>query len=250
MNCDLLVCVKVEREKFHMEDYKGEDDILALVESGSFSFDDGGGVQTVYPLDAVVFKKGKRYKRKIIDKAAMYLFRYKSDCEIFPQSYVRYKNRERIKSTLELLNTAKSTLGTNEFIYKKSLFSDLVIQYILENSDMESTLCGGDAVMRSVLEKIDTNLHKKINLASLADECFLSYVQFSRRFKRSVGMSAQDYISSQRMKKAEQMLAGSDLTVKTVSAECGFANEYYFSNFFKNYYGLSPSEYRKIFKNS
>ena len=63
-------------------------------------------------------------------------------------------------------------------------------------------------------------------------------------------MSAQDYISSQRMKKAEQMLAGSDLTVKTISAECGFANEYYFSNFFKNYYGLSPSEYRKIFKNS
>lgn len=248
MNCDLLVCVKVQREKFEIEEYKGDEDIIALVENGTFWFDDNEVQQVAEPLDAVVFKKGRLYHRKILDKATMYLFRYKSNVEIFSESKISFKSKERIRSTLQLLNMADSCVHSERFEYKRSLFSDILTQYMLENScEINNT---GDELIQNAIDKINNNLHRKINLAKLADESFLSYVQFARRFKSVVGMSAQDYISAMRMNNAEQMLRNTDLSVKSISLGCGFANEYYFSNFFKKYYGYSPTQYRQMLKNS
>lgn len=246
MNYSLLVCINVKREKFQIEDYIGEDNILALVESGSFSFDEGGGTQTAEPFDAVNFKKGKPYHRHIIDAASIYLFRYKADAEIFAESKITFKNKDRIKSTIELLKAADSSMCCGGFRYKQSLFSDIITQYRLENMSLPEALSDKDEVIHAAVEEINAGIHRKINLAQIANKHFLSYVQFLRRFKLAVGMSPQDYIVELRMKKAQQMLGESDLSVKEIAAECGFANEYYFSNFFKKYNNLSPSEFRKI----
>ena len=128
MDCNLLVCVKVQREKFEIENYCGDEDILALVEKGSFWFDDNEAQHVAEPLDAVIFKKGKLYHRKIVDKASLYLFRYKSNMEIFSQSKITFKNKERIRSTLQLLDMADNCVHSERFEYKRSLFSDILTQ--------------------------------------------------------------------------------------------------------------------------
>ena len=45
--------------------------------------------------------------------------------------------------------------------------------------------------------------------------------------------------------KAAEILASTSLTIRMIAVECGFYDEYYFSNYFKKYYRISPSEYRK-----
>ena len=246
MDYNLLVCIKVRREKFQIKNYIGDDNILALLESGSFSFDDGTGIQTVSPLEAVNFKKGKPYQRHITDTATMYLFRYKSSSDLFNQSKITFKNKARIKSTLEFLNISDNSLYHNDFQYKKSLFADLVTQYKLENINASESPVVKDETIHAVIEDINAKLHRKINLAQIASNHFLSYAQFSRRFKLAAGISPQDYIADMRIKKAKQMLGESELLIKDIATECGFANEYYFSNFFKKYSDFSPSEFRKI----
>ena len=47
MEANLLVCIRVQREKFQFEEYIGDDDVFALVESGSFSFDENGDVSDI-----------------------------------------------------------------------------------------------------------------------------------------------------------------------------------------------------------
>ena len=64
MNYTLLVCKKVVIDKFQNEHFTAKDDILALIESGSFIFDEGNGEVKASALEAVNFKKGKLYDRK------------------------------------------------------------------------------------------------------------------------------------------------------------------------------------------
>lgn len=246
MNYTLLVCKKVEIDKFKNEHFTAKDDILALIESGSFVFDEGNGKVTASAFEAVNFKKNKAYDRRVTEHLSMYLFRYKTVSPIFPSSKIVFKNVERIKSTIELLNASENDFHYNDFEYKNNLFSDLITQYKLETPPISEELLLGDDTVSSSLAYINANIHKRIDLAALASNHFLSYVQFSRRFKNVVGASPQDYITDMRMKKAKNMLSNTDLPIKEIAAECGFANEYYFSGFFKKYQGLSPSKFRSV----
>ena len=243
MEHNLLVCKLVVRENFDHEVYTGTDDILALVESGSFVFDDGSGLQRVGPLEAVNFKKGKLYNRHITEKATIYLFRYRTDGSIFDGGKVVFRDRERIRSTLALLHLSDHCAQLDDFDCKRALFGDVVNQYRLENAGQPANGVR-DKLIESAVAEIKGNLHKKLNLAELAATYYLSYVQFSRRFKAAIGTTPQEYIAGMRLNKAKTLLSDTDLPVKQVAQNCGFGSEYYFSNFFRRYCHMSPSQYR------
>lgn len=244
MDHTLLVCRAVSRQEFENKEHQGEDDILALVESGSFCFDNGSGMQTVGPLEAMNFKQGLLYRRHILEPAKIYLFRYRSDSDIFGSGKVIFRDTGRIRSTLSLLRLSDETVRPDEFACKQALFSDLVNQYRLENAAVEHTV--SDPIVRSAMNYLDTNLHFKLDLNQLAKTHYLSYVQFSRRFKAATGSTPQDYISALRLKRAQTLLAESDLPVKQIALNCGFSNEYYFSNFFRKHCQMPPSQYRSM----
>ena len=242
---ELLVCKPVIREQFEHQDYIGTDDILALVVSGSFRFDDGSGMQTVMPLDGVNFKKGVRYQRHITEKAQLYLFRYRSETSIFDESKITFRDKTRIRSTLELLQRSEECVLADDFACKRALFGDIINQYRLENAGLPE-IC--DPLIQKAVAQIQNNLHTKLNLAQLAGEHYLSYVQFSRRFKAATGTTAQAYIAGLRLNKAKTLLSETDLPIGQVAQSCGFANEYYFSNFFHKCCHISPSQYRTMIR--
>lgn len=248
MNCDLMVYKTIRLNRFAREDFVGTDDILALVESGSFWFDDGSGKTTVLPLEAVCFQKGRHYHREITEPIQLYLFRYRSDTPIFPDSKVTFRDTGRIRSTLQLLRLSDQDTFWDDFGMKKSLFGDIVTQFLLENSQHTRQRTRQDAIVSAAVEYIQAHFFQKLNLAELAEQYFLSYVQFSRRFKSAVGMTPQDYVTNLRLKKAKVLLGETDLSVGQIATSCGFGNEYYFSNFFKKHNNLSPSEFRAMIK--
>ena len=250
MSRTLLVCKHLYREKFDHEHYQGEDDILALVESGSFWVDDGSGPQAVGPLEAVCFQEGKSYERHVVEPVTLYLFRYHSGAGVFPSGRFVFRDRQRIASTIRLLQESDNAEYYNDFDIKQVLFNDLLNQYRLENPKGIQALAKSDPVISQAMVEINATLHEKLRLPELAGKYFLSYVQFSRRFKTAVGTTVQDYITEMRLRKSKQLLADSDLPVKEVARSCGFANEYYFSNFFREHLKLSPTEFRALAKST
>lgn len=248
MEYTLLVCKQVVRDAFEHEKYIGTDDILAVVESGSFVFDCGGEMQTVGPLEAVNFKKGLLYRRHITQQASIYLFRYRAENSVFGEGKVVFRDRERIRSTLNLLHMSERSVQTDDFSCKKTLFADLVNQYRLENTGQLGSELHGDKLIAEAIGQIHNQLHKKLNLAELAAQYYLSYVQFSRRFKAATGATPQEYINALRLNKAKNLLADTDLPIRQIAQSCGFGNEYYFSTFFKKCCHLSPTQYRTIVK--
>ena len=191
MPIELLVIRKVEREEFNMVDYIPSDHIFALVAKGSFKFTAEGKSYTVSRGEGALFKKDVLYHREIIDRAVMYLFRYRSESPVFQKLKITFKDIERVRSTLSLLESLDTRIFKNDFEYRTRLFFDLVTQYEIENgSDVKSSRDPIDVA----IEQINSSNFKEIKLAEISTLTGLSYIQFIRRFKKKTGMTPREYI--------------------------------------------------------
>ncbi|MBQ8850771.1 MAG: helix-turn-helix transcriptional regulator, partial [Clostridia bacterium] len=178
--------------------------------------------------------------RWVREPIVMYLFRYKSDTHAFDSEHVIFKDQTRLATTFAMLEQLDCEVFREDFEYRSRLFSDLVMQYSMENRQRHSV----DEPIERAIAHINRSLHKGTRLARIGEESGLSYVQFLRRFKAFTGVSPSEYITALRLQKAKQMLTDTDLRVKDIASACGFENEYYFSNFFKKHTSISPSAFR------
>jgi len=85
---------------------------------------------------------------------------------------------------------------------------------------------------------------EEINFQELADSLAMSYDNFRRRFKAQVGQSPNQYFLSVKMDRAKELLLYTDLDVKDIAVELGFADPYYFSRVFKERTGTPPVHFR------
>lgn len=63
-------------------------------------------------------------------------------------------------------------------------------------------------------------------------------------FKRETGMSPNDWLQRLRIKKAEELLTTTNLTLLDVAAAVGFATQAYFCHVFRKYSGKTPGDCR------
>ncbi|MGI6777051.1 MAG: AraC family transcriptional regulator [Acetivibrionales bacterium] len=95
-------------------------------------------------------------------------------------------------------------------------------------------------------EYIETNLHRTMSLAELANACQLSKGFLCRLFKQTNGITLFSYINNTRIQRARRLLIETELPIKDISIQCGFENETYFYRMFKRKMHISPIAYRKL----
>ena len=74
------------------------------------------------------------------------------------------------------------------------------------------------------------------------------YDYLRKLFKKEVGISPLEYMTSLRMKNAETLLTAmwtNEYTISEIAQMCGFEDALYFSRVFKKYYGCAPSIFSK-----
>ena len=84
-----------------------------------------------------------------------------------------------------------------------------------------------------------------IGLEEIAEKVCLtaSYVSFI--FKKETGSNLVKYLTDYRMKKAKELLEESNWKIVDIGKACGYTNQPYFNKLFKNYYGVTPKQYRE-----
>ncbi|HEX8556110.1 MAG TPA: AraC family transcriptional regulator [Sphingomonas sp.] len=80
---------------------------------------------------------------------------------------------------------------------------------------------------------------------SLAAVAGMSRSTFIRHFRRVMRMSPLEYVQRVRLDEAKAILGSTDLPIKTVAANTGFASRSHFSRLFRAAYGSDPSTYRQ-----
>ncbi len=109
------------------------------------------------------------------------------------------------------------------------------------------------------LNSLDQDLLKRINkviddhlddpefdVDRLATEAGLSRSSLFAKFKALTGITPNEFIRNQRLKRAAILLCEhKELQIVEIAEQLGFGSSVYFSRSFKNMYGVSPAQYRK-----
>jgi AraC family transcriptional regulator len=95
------------------------------------------------------------------------------------------------------------------------------------------------------IDYVNNNLNKSISLEELASVSFFSAFHFHRIFVAVTGETVNHFTNRIRNEKAARLLKFSKKSISEISIECGFSSASTLSRLFKQYFEISPSEYRK-----
>lgn len=100
----------------------------------------------------------------------------------------------------------------------------------------------------SIKEVINNHIYAHISIEKLAELSNMSVSSFKRNFKKIYNDTPLNYLNSQRLERAKELLTLSDATVSEIAYETGYADAAYFSRLFKKKYKVAPTQYSKMSK--
>lgn len=106
----------------------------------------------------------------------------------------------------------------------------------------------GDPCFNRIYDIIDyiyENFRKKLRLEDIAKREFLSIYYLSRYIRKACGLSFSELVNIARCEEAERLLGATSKTIDEIALEVGFSNRKHFASYFKGWFHMTPSEYRK-----
>lgn len=110
----------------------------------------------------------------------------------------------------------------------------------------ESTchLATADTIVRQALAFISDNYHKNIQIDDVVRNVEISRRSLEQRFKNAVGHTIHEEISRLRVETMKLLLVQTEKSLKVLSREAGYSNEFHMRRAFKLSTGMLPKEYR------
>lgn len=98
-----------------------------------------------------------------------------------------------------------------------------------------------------LLNVIRQDPRRNLSVGEMASIMKMGKESFVKRFRAGIGSSPKLFFNRIRAAAAAESLCDPETTIRELAFQYGFANEFYFSRFFKRHFGLSPAAYRKRF---
>ena len=121
----------------------------------------------------------------------------------------------------------------------------LVMRYIFADKKADVLTSGEHSPIQDAVLYVRTHFRENISAEAVAKTVHLSPNYFSEYFKKQTGEKFSIFVLRLRVEFAANLLRISDLSIKEVAFESGFNSAAYFSNTFKDFYGVSPERYRR-----
>jgi AraC family transcriptional regulator len=99
--------------------------------------------------------------------------------------------------------------------------------------------------MRRATEYLDAHLNGDIGLGRVAEICDLSLSHFARAFKHTFRKPPYRWLLERRIKKAQDLLLNSRLSIAGIAIQCGFTDQSGFNRSFKRISGTTPGQWRR-----
>ncbi|MGG4144669.1 helix-turn-helix domain-containing protein [Paenibacillus algorifonticola] len=97
--------------------------------------------------------------------------------------------------------------------------------------------------MDQIIHYMQLHYKDELTLDAMAGMSRLSKVHFSRLFKRKMGTSPLEYLTTLRINRSKELLLQAAGSMKNIANEAGYRDELYFSRIFKKRTGLTPTQY-------
>lgn len=109
----------------------------------------------------------------------------------------------------------------------------------LENNDSE------EDDIKKAITFILNNVNRDLTVKEVADHVHRSPEYFTKVFKKETGQNIKTYITQVKLDVAKDMLSNPNIPISLISCEIGYTNFSHFTQMFKKYENMTPTEYRK-----
>ena len=122
------------------------------------------------------------------------------------------------------------------------------IIYALEHDIKEKNTDFYPQRFNSILNYINHNFqHHPISIKILSDEFKYSEKYIYRLFKKYLGISPKQYIIKKKLNEAKNMVLNDNCTVEQIASILNYESTNYFLKQFKQEFGITPTNMRKLF---
>ncbi len=137
---------------------------------------------------------------------------------------------------LDALNHNSASFTLKGCLYTVCSEFDKMRGYEKKSSDSD--------LLPKIFSFVDNNYADNCTLKNLSRFLGYDYAYISRFFKESTGISYNSYINSYRLSNAGYLLENTSMSVLECAIECGYKSLRSFNRNFKQFYGISPREFR------
>lgn len=144
--------------------------------------------------------------------------------------------REQILNSSDILFRSKNPKDILGF-FRKNIYE------MLEETGQESMDDSG--IIQKIRNLVEKEYMRDVSLSYVAEKVNLAPAYVSYVFKKETGKTLIKYITEIKMEKAKLLLEEGSMRVGEIARACGYENQSYFNRAFKNYYGLTPKQFRE-----
>ena len=233
-----------ENENFSYPPHMHQCFELITVTSGEMNVLIGGNQYTVKPNELILIFPNQLHSLDSTEsKHLLFIFSPK----LVQAFFVKYSNKipknpkfrvnEYISDALKSLDTDKSTISAKGILYS-------VCAALEEQSGFISSAETKEDLLMKIFDFVDKNFAKNCALTDIAKALGYDHAYISRYFKKASGISYNNYVNITRLNHASYLLKNTNLPILECSIECGYRSLRSFNRNFKEYFALTPSEYK------
>jgi AraC-like DNA-binding protein len=156
--------------------------------------------------------------------------------------FIAHFNPDLCEVHKKIVNIFNQNRLNKEFLL--DLYSQELVYNILKYKGSEKIINNKKSKISAIIEFIESNYLGDLKISDIANYFGMREYEFSRYFKKFTGKSPKEYIKDLKLKKAKELLAFQNVT--EVSFDVGYENISYFIKEFREKYGITPKEYKKI----
>ncbi len=159
-----------------------------------------------------------------------------------------HKASDKIGKMLFKLLKQKDLQQTLYFIKILDYMSKTFEYKLLSGENYKAENYEGKERLNKVMHYINTNYQNHINQKDIAEKIGMNVSAFSRYFSEKTGKKFSGFVNELRIKYACKLLINNSIAVSQICFESGFENISNFNRTFRQYTGITPSEYRNKFQ--
>ena len=95
-----------------------------------------------------------------------------------------------------------------------------------------------------IVRYVEQNICLDLHVGDLCEHFYISPSTLYRYFMASFGVSPKDFIMQKKIEAAKRMIAANESTFRSIASVLHFCDSHHFFRCFRQYTGMSPSEYR------
>lgn len=207
----------------------------------------------------IVFEDNAEFYAVLFSKE--YLFSrgfYQNHLALFPpfndsfqaHLFLESKNTKLLSQMIGLLKetSKESVKTTTTFNIPDLLFQALLLQLgeYYKNSMQKVKSAGENHLLSRFLPLLAKNFKEHRSVKFYSEKLSVNAKYLTQVLTKNYGKSAKEYIIEMVIMESKILLDRSNSSVGQISDQLNFANQFHFSQFFKKYTGLTPSDYRNL----